>query len=212
MARELEKTAPSVEEALEAALTELGVSEQEVLVEVVQEPASEGQEAVVRVRLKGEQPDPEELEEQADSVADFVEELLERMGIDAMAEPGDHSGHMYVDIVGDDEDDLALLIGKHGQTLEAIQELTRMIVGRRLDDRIRVIVDVEDYRKRREAKLEARAKELAMKVAQTGREQELEPMNPYERKLVHDAAATVPGVESLSRGEEPNRYVVLRKH
>jgi spoIIIJ-associated protein len=122
-----------------------------------------------------------------------------------------HGDHMYVDIVGDDEDDMALLIGRHGQTLEAIQELSRLAVGRRLDERVRVLVDVEDYRKRREDRLVQKATEVAKRVARSGREEELEPMNPYERKLVHDAVAAVAGVESSSRGEEPNRFVVVRK-
>jgi len=116
---------------------------------------------------------------------------------------------MYVDIVDGPEEDMSLLIGRHGQTLEAIQELTRMAVSRKLDTRVRVIVDIEDYRKQREARLEDRARELAQRVAETGNEEELEPMNSYERKLVHDAAADVDGVETVSRGEEPGRYVVI---
>jgi spoIIIJ-associated protein len=151
----------------------------------------------------------DELEEQADSAADFVEELLSRMDIDAIAEPNEHAGHMYVDILDGTDDDMSLLIGKHGQTLEAIQELTRMAVGRKLDQRVRVIVDVEDYRKRREERLEERARELAERVRETGREEELDPMNSYERKLVHDAVADIDGVETVSRGEEPERYVVI---
>jgi spoIIIJ-associated protein len=132
------------------------------------------------------------------------------MGIDAVAEPNLHHDHMYVDIVGEDEDDMALLIGRHGQTLDAIQELTRMVVGRRLDERIRVIVDVEDYRKRREIRLEEKAREVAVRVLRTGAEEALEPMNPFERKIVHDAVAAIEGVESSSRGEEPERSVVIR--
>src|SRR4029453_1872120 len=93
-----------------------------------------------------------DLEEQADAVADFVEELLGVMDIDAIAEPAVEGDRFYVDILEGPPDDLALLIGKHGQTLDAIQELTRNIVGRRMDERIRVLVDVEDYRKRRAAK------------------------------------------------------------
>ena len=97
---------------------------------------------------------------------------------------------MYVDIVDGPEDDMALLIGRHGQTLEAIQELTRMVVGRRLDERIRVIVDVEDYRKRRESKLEEQRQGAGRAGrCDSGREEELEPMNAFERKLVHDAVA-----------------------
>ena len=109
------------------------------------EPESAG--AVGEDRRDGD-PDAPELEEQADAIANFVEELLERMGIDAIAEPTTHRGHVYVDIVDGPEDDMALLIGRHGQTLDAIQELARTSVGRRLDDRIRVLVDVGDYRKR----------------------------------------------------------------
>lgn len=151
----------------------------------------------------------EDLEAQADAAADFLDELLGHMDIDAIAEPNLHGGHMYVDIVDGPEEDLALLIGRNGQTLEAIQELTRMAVANRLDQRVRVIVDVEDYRKRREERLEDRARELAERALETGREQELEPMNSYERKLVHDAAAAVGGVETSSRGEEPARFVVI---
>jgi spoIIIJ-associated protein len=158
---------------------------------------------------RGDAPSLDELEEQADAAADFLEELLARMDIDAIAEPNPHEGHMYVDIVDGPEEDMSLLIGRHGQTLEAIQELTRMVVGRRLDQRVRVIVDVEDYRKRREAQLEEHARELAERVRETGREEELEPMNSYERKLVHDAVVDVGGVETESRGVDPERYVVI---
>jgi len=214
--RETERHAATVEEAVETALAELGLSDQEARIEILQEPKAGflgvgGQEAVVRVIAKSQDVDAEDLEEQADAVADFLEQLLLKMEIDAIAEPNPQGGQMYVDILDGPEDDMALLIGRHGQTLEAIQELTRMIVGARIDERIRVIVDVGDYRKRRIARLQDHAKETAEKVARTGREEELEPMNPFERKLVHDAAGTVAGVETSSRGEEPDRYVVIRK-
>jgi predicted RNA-binding protein Jag len=221
--REIERSAPSVEEAFEAALAALGASEQEVDVEVVQEPKGgflrrAGQEAIVRVRLKSDPsaaPTVEELEEQADLAADFLEELLERMGIDAVVEPNLEEGSMYVDILsdgegGDMDDDMALLIGRHGQTLDALQELTRGAVGRRSGSRCRVMVDVEDYRKRQKDRLVARARDLAKQVQRTGSERELEPMNAYERKIVHDAVAQVNGVESSSRGEDPERRVVIR--
>src|SRR5688572_9556976 len=171
------------------------------------EPESTG--AVSEDRRDGD-PDAPELEEQADAIADFVEELLERMGIDAIAEPTTHRGHVYVDIVDGPDDDMALLIGRDGETLDAIQEVTRMVVGRRLDQRIRVIVDVDDYRKQREGRLADRARELAEQVLRTGQEEELEPMNSYERKLVHDAVSVVNGVETESRGVDPERYVVIK--
>ena len=216
MARETEARGPSVEDAVEAALAELGAAEQEVRIEVLQEPKAGflgvgGQEAVVRVRVTREELDMDALEEQADLAADFVEDLLAKMGIDATAEPNVVNDHMYVDILGDDEDDMALLIGRHGATLEALQELTRMVVGRRLDERCRVIIDVEDYRKRREEKMIDRALQVARRVLETGQEEALDPMNPYERKLVHDAVADLGGLETSSRGEEPERSVVIRR-
>lgn len=156
------------------------------------------------------QRDAVNLEEQADAVADFVEELLIKMDIDAIAEPSLEAGRMYVDILEGEEDDMSTLIGKHGQTLDAIQELARQVVGRRLDQRIRVLVDVEDYRKRRAAKLVERAHAAADRALDTGQEQVLEPMDALERKIVHDAIAEIDGVESSSRGEEPARSVVVR--
>jgi spoIIIJ-associated protein len=153
----------------------------------------------------------EELERQADAVADFLEELLERMGIDAIAEPSSRGDHMYVDIVEGPEEDLSLLLGREGQTLDAIQELTRMAVGRQLDERVRVVVDVADHKKRQEDRLAAMGRAAAERALESGEEVEMEPMNSYERKIVHDAVATVDGVESSSRGEDPNRFVVIRR-
>lgn len=151
----------------------------------------------------------QELEEQADAVADFVEELLLKMDIDAIAEPSVEGGRMYVDILDGDEADMSTLIGKHGQTLDAIQELARHVVGRRLDQRIRVLVDVEDYRKRRAASLVEKAQAAADRVLAGGEEQELEPMDALERKIVHDAVAEIDGVDSTSRGEDASRHVVI---
>jgi spoIIIJ-associated protein len=217
---EIERSAPSVEEALEAALDELGATEQQVVVQIVQEPRGGflgvgSQDAVVRVRLKNRPGDltEDDLEEQGEIAADFLEGLLTRMGLTAGVELNFEDGTMYVDILGTDPDDedMGLLIGRHGQTLEALQELTRMAVIHRTGLRSRVVVDVEDYKKRQRDRLEARAREIAKRVARSGQEEELEPMNPYERKLVHDAVAAVEGATSSSRGEEPERYVVIQR-
>jgi spoIIIJ-associated protein len=234
---EVERSAPSVEEAIEAALAELGATEQEVAVQILQEPRGGflgvgGQEAVVRVRVRArrEEASEEDLEEQAEIAADFVEGLLSRMGLVADVEQGVDDGTMYLNVVGresgdedggdedggdedggdEDEEDMGLLIGRHGQTLDAVQELTRVVVSHRTGLRCRVIVDVEDYKKRQRARLASKAREVAKRVARTGREEALDPMNPYERKVVHDAVAEVSGVESSSRGEDPDRRVVIR--
>lgn len=217
---EIERSAPSVEEALEAALDELGASEQQVIVQILQEPRGGflgvgSQDAIVRVRLKNRPGDltEDDLEEQGEIAADFLDGLLTRMGLTAGVELNFEDGTMYVDILGTDPDDedMGLLIGRHGQTLEALQELTRTAVIHRTGLRSRVVVDVEDYKKRQRDRLEARAREIAKRVARTGQEEELEPMNPYERKLVHDVVASVEGATSSSRGEDPERFVVIQR-
>jgi len=218
---EIRRSAPSVEEALEAALGELGLSEQEADVEVVQEPRSGlfgvgAQEAVVVVRPRIRREDElseEDLEEQAEVAADFLEGMLERMGIQASVEPNLEDGTMYVDVIGPepDDEDMGLLIGRHGLTLEAVQELTRVVVAQRTGQRARVVVDVEDYRKRQIDRLTERVREIAARVRRTGQSETLEPMNPFLRRVVHTAVAEVEGVDSASEGEGAERRVVIRR-
>jgi spoIIIJ-associated protein len=218
---EIRTSAPSVEEAVEAALGELGLTEQEADVEVVQEPRSGlfgvgAQEAVVVVRprvRREEDLSEEDLEEQAEVAAEFLEGMLERMGIQANVEPNMEDGTMYVDVIGPDPDDedMGLLIGRHGLTLEAVHELTRVVVAQRTGQRARVVVDVEDYRKRQIDRLTARVRESAARVRRTGRSETLEPMNPFLRRIVHTAVAEVDGVDSASEGEGAERRVVIRR-
>ena len=217
---EVERSAPSVEEAVEAALEELGVSEQEAEIEIVREGRSGvlgfgSQEALVRVRVRGEAPDGEDvadLEEQAEAAEDFLDGLFDLMGVPVELDHGVVDGVMYVDILGGDRpEDMGLLIGHHGQTLDALQEVTRRAVQRQLETRCRVMVDVEDYRKRRRARLAEKARGVARRVRSSGRPERLEPMNAYERKIVHDAVSEVGGVETASEGEDPERRVVVRR-
>jgi spoIIIJ-associated protein len=218
--REVERSGGSVEEALDAALQELGASEQEVDVQIVQEPRSGflrrgEQQAIVRVRLKSSPEDEaesaEDLEEQGDLAAEFVEHLLDLLGIPGDAEPNLSDGVMYVDVWGEDSDGMGLLIGRHGQTLDALQEVVRGAVQRRLETKCRVVVDVEDYRKRRRAQLVSRVQGMARRVKRTGRPERLEPMNSFDRKTVHDSVAEIGGVETASEGEDPERRVVIRR-
>jgi spoIIIJ-associated protein len=214
--REVERSAGSVEEAIEGALQELGVTEQEAEVEIVQEPQKGllgfgSQEATVRVRVRDDVGGAE-VEEQAQVAEEFLGGLLDRMGLTAEVDWGEVDGVMYVDIFGgDDAGAMGLLIGRHGQTLESIQDLVRTAVQRRTEGRCRVVVDVEDYRKRRRAQLVERARAVASRVRRTGRPERLEPMSPFDRKIVHDAATDVDGVETSSEGEDPERRVVIRR-
>jgi spoIIIJ-associated protein len=218
--REVERSAASVEEALEAALEELGISEQEAEVDIVQEPRGGflgmgGHEAVVRVRHRGgtpaDGPDGGNLDQQADVAADFLEGLFDAMGVEAEIEPGGGEGAVYVDVWGaESAEAMGILIGKRGQTLDALQDVVRGVVQRQLQERCRVIVDVEDYRKRRRAHLVSRAEDVARRVKKTGRPERLEPMGALERKTVHDVVAEVGGLETASEGQEPDRRVVIR--
>jgi spoIIIJ-associated protein len=215
--REVERSAASVEEAVEAALEELGVSEQEARVQILQEPQKGllgigGHDAVVRVTVRDEAIEGPEVEEQADLAEDFLRGLLDAMDLDAEVDSGYVEGVMYVDVFGaEDPDAMGLLIGRHGQTLDALQEVVRSAVQRTTAARCRVMVDVEDYRKRRRSQLSQRARSVAAKVKRTGRPERLEPMSPYERKVVHDAVGEIEGVESASEGEDPERRVVVRR-
>jgi spoIIIJ-associated protein len=150
------------------------------------------------------------LEEQAEVAAEFLAGVLERMGVRAEVERHLVDGIMYVDVgAPEDPEDMGRLIGRHGQTLEALQEVVRGAVQRKTSGKPLVVVDVEDYRKRRRAQLVDRARELAEKVRSTGKRHRMEPMNAFERKIVHDAVSSVGGVESISEGEDPQRRVVL---
>lgn len=221
---EIERSGASVEEAIDNALRDLGVSEQEARISIVQEPRSgflgiAAQPAVVRVALQtptGEASDREEapdaeLDEQADIGADFLEGLLEVMGLDADVEVNESAGVTYLDVWAVDEnEDMGLLIGKGGHTLDALQEIVRNHVQRQTGERCRVMVDVEDYRKRRRSQLVRRARDAAKQVKRTGRPQSLDPMTAYERKVVHDTVAEFAGLATASEGEEPDRRVVIR--
>lgn len=215
----IEKSAATVEEALEAALEELGISEQEAVVEIVQEPkggllglGSKG--AVVRVRPKHDDSEPsqDEVDEQADLATEFLQDLLDKMGIDADVEPHVVDGIMYVEIWGaEGDDEMGILIGRHGSVIDGLQELVRVMVGHRMDSRCRLVVDVEDYQKRRRARLVSKAKDTARRVQKSGRDEALEPMNAFERKIVHDVVSSISGVESESEGADPDRRVVIKK-
>lgn len=150
-------------------------------------------------------PDPDEV---ASIGAEFVSGLIEKMGLEARVESRVEGDTAHIDVGGED---LGVLIGRRGQTLDAVQEVTRTAVQRRLRARIRLLVDVEGYRARRRESLAEYAKQMAQRAKERGTEIELEPMNAYERKIVHDAVAEVEGATSFSEGEEPNRKVIVRE-
>ncbi|HWD09996.1 MAG TPA: R3H domain-containing nucleic acid-binding protein [Actinomycetota bacterium] len=136
---------------------------------------------------------------------DFVEGLLEAMDVDGDAAAEIRDRRVYVTVEGEEA---ALLIGHHGQTLDAIQELLRSAIQRQLRSRVWVTLDVQGYRERRKEALQERAREMAARALDEG-EVEFEPMNAFERKIIHDAIGEIEGVTSFSEGEDPYRRVVI---
>ena len=155
-------------------------------------------------RVRAEDVAPEEI---ARVAGEFVGGLLDAMGLKGEIETKVAEGRASVEVSGDD---LGILIGRRGQTLEAVQELTRTAVQRRLRAHVRLLVDVESYRARRRESLAEYAREMADRAMERGTEIELEPMNAYERKIVHDAIADIDGASSFSEGEDPQRKVIVR--
>ena len=137
---------------------------------------------------------------------EFLTEITEKMGLelDITAKSGEES--LYVDIKGKDS---GTVIGKRGQTLDAIQYLTSLVVNKDEEKYTRVVVDAENYREKRERTLEQLANRLADKVVRTKKPVRLEPMNPYERKVIHATLQSNPNVTTKSEGEEPYRRVII---
>ena len=136
----------------------------------------------------------------------FLEEVTKEMGLtlDITAKTGEES--LYIDIQGKDS---GTIIGKRGQTLDAIQYLTSLVVNKENQNYTRVVVDAENYRAKREKTLEKLALRLAGKVARTKRSVKLEPMNPYERKVIHATLQNHPQVTTRSEGQDPYRRVII---
>lgn len=136
----------------------------------------------------------------------FLAEVTREMGVDLDITCRADDSNVLIDISGPDT---RTVIGKRGQTLDAIQYLTSLVVNKDRKDYVRVVVDAENYRSRREKTLEQLADRLARKVVRTGHSVKLEPMNPYERKVIHSALQSNPDVTTRSEGQDPYRRVII---
>ena len=147
----------------------------------------------------------ERLEQEGDIAADYLEELLEITDLDGDLDMDVEGDRATVSIVGAN---LPQLVGENGGVLEALQELTRLAVYRETGERSRLMLDVSGHRAARRTALEAQATEVVDQVKKSGEQSSLEPMSPFERKVVHDVVAAA-GLRSESEGAEPRRYVVV---
>lgn len=201
----IQVSAKTEEEAIASALEQLGKELDEVSIEVVERAKSGflgigSTNAVVKVSY-------EKPETKSEKVQAFLTGLFEHMNVEAQANiVNEDKAAINIELVGEN---LGALIGRRGETLDAIQHLANYSVNRGSENRVRINIDAENYRAKRTESLERLAKKVAGKVTKYRRNITLEPMNAYERHVIHTALQEYPGVTTHSTGSEPNRRVVV---
>ncbi|MCI8300080.1 MAG: protein jag [Lachnospiraceae bacterium] len=205
----IEVTAKTVDDAITEGLIKLGTTSDKIETEIIEKGSSGflgigSKPAVVRIRKKF-------------SVKDFVWGFLNdvfqamKMKVEINVTVSEDQKNVDVELKGED---MGVLIGKRGQTLDSLQYITNLALGKQVNEFVKVKIDTEDYRKRRKDTLENLAKNIAYKVKRTKRPVSLEPMNPFERRVIHSALQNDKYVSTHSEGEEPYRHVVvtLKRH
>lgn len=201
----IEVSAKTVEDAISEAAIKLEVPSDKIEYEVITEGSTGflgligSKPAVIKARKKFNL---------LDHTKDFLVRLFKAMNVDVNSTVDYDEESRTMNIVFDGED-MGLLIGKRGQTLDSLQYLTSLVVNKEQQDYVRVKVDTENYRSRRKDTLENLAKNIAFKVRKTRKPVVLEPMNPYERRIIHSALQGNKYVETYSEGNEPYRHVVV---
>lgn len=150
----------------------------------------------------------ERLVAEGEIAGDYLEEFLDLLDFDGDIDLDVEGDRAVVSIDGGQ--DLSKLVGRNGETLDALQELTRLAVHQKTGERSRLMLDVAGWRRRRREDLTSLGGEVAQRVLASGQDERLAPMSPFERKIVHDAVAAVSGVRSESEGAEPSRRVIVR--
>lgn len=199
-------TAKTVDDAIIQASVQLGVSSDKLQYEVV-EKGSTGllggligsKPAVIRAK---------KMDTIDDKACEFLNSVFQAMGISVEIDTKlkEEEKELEINLSGDE---MGILIGKRGQTLDSLQYLLSLVVNKESNDYLRVKLDTENYRERRKETLETLAKNIAYKVKRTRRSVSLEPMNPYERRIIHSALQNDKYVFTRSEGEEPFRHVVI---
>ncbi len=202
MSHIVEKTAKTVQEAVELALEELGAQREDVEIEVLEE----GNKGIFGIGGKNARVKVSLLSTRSDVAVDFLADVLTRMNVEVDIEKTEDDESIQIKITGKDS---GIIIGRRGETLDALQYLTSLVVNKQREDYKRVTLDIENYRQKREDTLEKLADRLAERVIKYRRSVTLEPMNPYERRIIHSTLQNNNMVETHSVGEEPNRKVVI---
>lgn len=195
-------TAKSIEEAKAMAAQEFGADESKISFNVLEEPKKG-----LFGKIKGEARVEAAYEQsKADVACEYIKSILRNMGIESDLSVTENEEGAVIEILGDTT---GAVIGRRGETLDAIQYLASMAANRGDKEYFRITLDCCGYREKRKAILEELAVKISKTVLRTGRTTTLEPMNPYERRIIHSAVANIEGVSSKSVGEEPYRKVVI---
>lgn len=231
MEKSVVKTGATVDEAIEAALTELGCTKEQATIEVIEEGTEGGflglgrKDAQVKVTVNAEDAAPSEsteaddtyygddesfegdaVSEAEDAAANFVAEVLSGIGIHGNMDSYREDDTIFISVTGSD---CGAAIGRHGETLEAISYMTNLIANKHSEQRVHVYLDVGGYRKHREQVIKGLADKAVSRVRRSGRKVTMEAMSPAERRIVHSYLQDVNGVTTHSEGVEPNRCVVV---
>lgn len=241
--KQVEKSAKTIDEAVELALKELNVTKEQVEIEVIEQPSkgifgfignraakvrvtvnelpAEKEKEIVNIKPSREAREPRAPRSTRESapgtpataedkavVQKFLREVLDAMGIKAEIRVKMVDDNLYINLAGPK---MGIIIGRRGQTLDSLQYLVSLVVNKNKgkEGYVKVILDTEDYRRKREETLVRLAKRLADTVVKTGKKVELEPMNPYERRIIHSALQNNDRITTCSEGEEPYRKVVI---
>ena len=145
-----------------------------------------------------------------DKAAEFLHEVIQSMGIPAKIDVEENEESLRMNIVEVDERDAGVLIGKRGETLDALQYLTSIVANSHADHYVRVFLNTQGYREKREIALKNLARKMSTKALRYGRNMKLEPMNPYERRIIHSEVQKIHGVTSFSEGSEPYRRLIIQ--
>ncbi|HZJ76822.1 MAG TPA: RNA-binding cell elongation regulator Jag/EloR [Oscillospiraceae bacterium] len=199
----LESTGKTVEEAIALGLRELNTKRDQVDVKILELP-SKGLFGIIgskpaKVRLT-------KLDRPEDNAKAFLDELFRAMDMEVTTNIEQKNDTLSINIEGSN---MGIIIGRRGQTLDSIQYLLNLVVNKNSDRYIKVFVDTENYRKKREETLMRLASKMAGRVRKIGKTIALEPMNPYERRIIHSSLQNDPFIQTYSEGEEPYRKVII---
>jgi spoIIIJ-associated protein len=200
---EVEKTGKTIDEAVDKALSELGVSREEVEVDILEQPSKGlfgflgSKPGRVKVKVK---------ENPSRKARELLEQILDVMELKVDMDIEENKHGIFISMQGTD---LGILIGRRGETLDALQYLVNLSANKNQEQKQRIILDVEGYRRRREETLKNLALKLAEKAKQKGRNVVLEPMNSQERRIIHTTLQSRNDIYTFSEGEDPYRKIVI---